>query len=173
MTETESVINIKKKDYKNIVDKVVEHQYTINVLNNLMSKSHDMTGGEIENKNTMSADDKNAEIKTGSASSKASVFKKKVTIESASESDTTDSETSDSDSSSYENTSDIYHATESEDGINKAYNKLNQEMNQIYKLQKGGKMSGKAVVKRINFLLNGLQILDSVKKSNSNRKRKK
>jgi hypothetical protein len=67
---------------------------------------------------------------------------------------------------SYENTSDIYHATETEDGINKAYSKLNKEMENISKSQKGGKMTGKEIAKRINFLLNGLHILDNVKRSN-------
>ena len=45
-------------------------------------------------------------------------------------------------------------------------------MSYISKSQKGGKMSGKEVVKRINFLLNGLKILDSVKKSNKKRSKK-
>lgn len=45
------MINIKKKDYKNIVDKAIEHQYTIDVLSKLISKPNNMNGGEIENKN--------------------------------------------------------------------------------------------------------------------------
>jgi hypothetical protein len=84
--------------------------------------------------------------------------------------DSSRDETNDSESSSYEDTSDIYRATETEDGMNKAYSKINREMELISKSQKGGKMTGKEVVKRINFLLNGLKILDSVKKSSKRKK---
>ena len=75
------------------------------------------------------------------------------------------SEYTDTESSTeYEDTSDIYRATETDDGINKAYYKLNKEMEYVSKSQNDGKMTGKEVVKRINFLLNGLRILDNVKK---------
>ena len=80
-------------------------------------------------------------------------------------------ETSDS-STSYDDTSDIYRATETEDGINKAYSKLNKEMEYISKSQNKGKMKKKEVISRINFLLNGLRILDNVKKNNKRKKMK-
>ena len=103
--------------------------------------------------------------------------KKHAKIKSESESEDEESETSDDESesgssnytdsnssTSYEDTSDIYRATETDDGINKAYSKINREMEFIEKKQNGGKMTGREVVKRINFLLNGLRILDNVKK---------
>jgi len=43
-------------------------------------------------------------------------------------------------------------------------------MEEIERKQNKGKMTGKEVVKRINFLLNGLRILDNVKKINKRRK---
>ena len=36
--------------------------------------------------------------------------------------------------------------------------------------QKGGKMKGKDIAHRINFLLNGLKILDNIQKSNKKKK---
>ena len=87
------------------------------------------------------------------------------------ESESGSSQYTDSNSStSYEDTSDIYRATETDDGINKVYSKINREMDFIEKKQNGGKMTGKEVVKRINFLLNGLRILDNVKKINKKKK---
>jgi hypothetical protein len=67
--------------------------------------------------------------------------------------ESSENETSESESSSYENESDIYRATETEDGLNRAYNKLNNEMTYISKSQKGCGMSGKEVVKCILVFL--------------------
>ena len=52
-TDTESVIKIKRTDYKNIVDKAIDHQYTIDVLSKLISKSNDMKNENIQNKESM------------------------------------------------------------------------------------------------------------------------
>jgi hypothetical protein len=67
-------------------------------------------------------------------------------------------------STPYENTADIYRATETDDGIKKAYYKINKEMKYIEKKQNKRRITNKEVVERINFLLNGLKILNKIKK---------
>ena len=136
---------------------------------------------ELSDKKIISAKEKSVISQQGGnkiVSHKSEEKKKHAKIKSESEksdssSDEEETETSESksNSSSYSNTSDIYKATETEDGLNKAYGKLTKEMDTIAKKQKGGKISGKEVVKRINFILSGLQILDNVKKSNKKKKK--
>lgn len=115
---------------------------------------------------------KNAKIKSESESENESITIKNVGLdESSSEyTDSSSDSESDDDSTSYEDTSDIYRATETDDEINKAYSKINREMEEIERKQNKGKMTGKEVIRRINFLLNGLRILDNVKRSNKKKK---
>ena len=148
-----SVSSIFKKKDKTESEKNIMLQLEINKSDN---KILSQQGGNKSDKNIKShkSEEKKKHVKIKSESEKSD-------DESDEETETSESE---SNSTSYEDTSDIYHATETEDGMSKAYNKLSREMDHISKLQRSGKMKGKEVVKRINFLLNGLQILDSVKK---------
>ena len=74
-------------------------------------------------------------------------------------------ETSSSDeSSSNESDSDEFHMVTTEDEINDAYRKINKEMSYIRRRQKEGTMKKSKAIKRINFLLNGLRILDNIGK---------
>jgi hypothetical protein len=92
--------------------------------------------------------------------------------QSDSESESSESESEDNESSSYNSDGDIYKtATATDDGVNKVYKKINNEMDYIQKKMKGGKMQKKEVVNRINFLLNGLRILDKLNKDKKNKKR--
>jgi hypothetical protein len=68
-----------------------------------------------------------------------------------------------SDSTEYTSESDIYRTANTEDGINRTYKKLNDEMERISRTKKYKKMSNKEVANRIDFLLNGLGILDKLK----------
>lgn len=108
-------------------------------------------GGEIKKENKKELEDETT-IKKHKIKSKHASFKK-ASVSSSDETDSSESssgsETSESSNSStsYEDTSDIYRATETEDGLNKAYKKINKEMELMSKNQKGGKISGKEVVK--------------------------
>lgn len=118
-------------------------------------------GGELYNNETIKkVNIKDDEVKT--------ILKK----ESDSELDSFESKLEDDESSSYNSDGDIYKtATATDDGINKVYKKINNEMDYIQKKMKGGKMQKKEVVNRINFLLNGLHILDKLNKDKKNKKR--
>lgn len=177
---------------KNTMDTYMKggnHDIKNNIVNNMEEKKEEETSissifkkkekSDMSDKKIISSKEKSVISQQGGnkiVSHKSEDKKKHAKIKSESEKSDSSSEEetetseSESNSSSYENTSDIYHATETEDGINKAYSKLSREMEQISKMQRSGKMKGKEVVKRINFLLSGLQILDGVKKSNKKRK---
>jgi hypothetical protein len=60
--------------------------------------------------------------------------------------------------------SDIYRTATTDDGINKTYRKLNDEMERISKTRDC--LSNRDIAKRIEFLLNGLRILDNLKIKN-------
>lgn len=70
---------------------------------------------------------------------------------------------SDDDTSSDYSSSNTYYTTETEDGLNEAYNKINKQLSNISKKQKGGEMNNKQVIKKINLLLNSVRILNDVK----------
>ena len=135
------------KFLKNIDDNIknADLYYGGNKSDKHKDKNHIKSESESEDEEESETDDENSEKKS--------------------------SEYTDSNSSTeYEDTSDIYRATETDDGINKAYSKINREMEEIERKQNKGKMTGKEVVKRINFLLNGLRILDNVEKNNKKKK---
>jgi hypothetical protein len=103
---------------------------------------------------------------------RSSVVESESEYDSESDSDSYSDSYSDSDSSSYNSDGDIYRtATATDDGVNKVYKKINNEMDYINRKMKGGKMTNKEVANRINFLLNGLRILDRIKKSGKKGKR--
>ncbi len=92
---------------------------------------------------------------------------------------TDSNETSESNSSSYDsNTSnsslydsdgfrtdkDIYRTANTEDGMEKAYKSINNEMDNLHRNMRGGKINKREVLTRINFLLNGIKILDKKNK---------
>jgi hypothetical protein len=233
---SESVIKIKKSDYKNIVDQVIEYQYTIDVLSKLKPHINNTKGGEV--KQTIKSENNITEQKNKEdekSISLTSIFKKRseciqqhqltkkesehttkspqnggkkeipflteqtlnehasfkddkkntikeslvnkseeseeATTKSNNESSNDNSTSgSESDSKSYRTEEDIYRTTNTEGGINKAYNKLNKEMEYINKNAKGGKMNNKEIVNRINFLLGGFRILDRIKQNGKKRK---
>lgn len=55
----------------------------------------------------------------------------------------------------------IYRTATTDDGINRTYKKLNDEMKRISNIN--NKMSNKDIANRINFLINGLRILDDLR----------
>lgn len=160
--EDNSISSIfKRKDKSELSDKKVILNENDNKQKQEIKNVSSQQGGNKTVSHKSEEKKKHAKIKSESEKSDSSSDEE--------ETETTERE-SESNSSSYDDTSDIYNATATEDGINKAYSKLSREMEQISKMQKGGKMKGKEVVKRINFLLSGLQILDNVKKSNKKKK---
>jgi hypothetical protein len=72
INSSESVIMMKKKDYNNIIDKIVDNQHTIDVLSKLIYKS---SSGKI-NINDMKKIE-TRKLKTVSDKSSSSIFKKK------------------------------------------------------------------------------------------------
>jgi hypothetical protein len=98
------------------------------------------------------------------------ILKKRYT-ESETEDSETESDSGSESSSSYNSDGDIYRtATATDDGVNKVYKKINNEMDYIQKKMRGGKMQKREVVNRINFLLNGLRILDKLNKDKKKRR---
>lgn len=63
--------------------------------------------------------------------------------------------------SEYTSESDIYRIATTDDGINKTYKKLNDEMKKINAIHNC--ISNEEISNRINFLLNGLKILDNLR----------
>ena len=80
------------------------------------------------------------------------------------ESSSDETSSSEEESSSSGSDSDEFHMVATEDEINEAYRKINKEMSYIRRRQKEGTMKKSKAIKRINFLLNGLRILDNIGK---------
>lgn len=187
---SESVVRMKRKDYNDIIDQIVDNQNTIDVLTKLINKS----GNTQFNPKSIIMDD--VKIKTISDGSTSSIFKKKIDSEeqdkkekhvlftevkseitnqdsssdeeseSESESQSNSSSSSNNNSSSpYRSEADIYQSATTDDGLNKTYRKINREIEYISKKQKGGKMKKREITKRMNFLLDGLSILDKLKRN--------
>ena len=168
----DSVHNNKQIRSNNVIKKYEEKNKHIS------EESKKSTSSIFVKKDKSSTNDKKQQLyQNGCKSEKHTTFKQTESSNNNTSSDSntsddsntfndSDSSDDDSDTSSFENESDIYRATETEDGFDKAYTKLNNEMEYISKSQKCYKMNGKEIVKRINFLLNGIKILDNVKRTN-------
>lgn len=131
-------------------------------------KLSDVENKQNENKNDSSTSSifvkKNVNFKGGNKKHTTPDESDESTDEEDETDDETDSETSSNESSSSDVYTTNYDTVNTDDGYNKAYNKINKEMDIVAKTQKGGKIKSKDVVKRINFLLDAIKILDNSKR---------
>jgi hypothetical protein len=179
-TPTESVVEIKKSDYKNIIDEAVENRMTINVLKKIISESKEIND-KSSHKNLSLDEFSHKTLSPDSdyhTSSSMSVFKKKNSSDKSNkfpgttdevfltQGFTTLSNYSD-ETLTYNDTDDIYRATETENGLNRAYRKINEEIDIIDTKYKNRNLNDKQVIDRIDFLVRALKILDQVKEKKS------